>query len=42
MTHITYFAFGTIVGAYVAQNYKIPNVKNEIDKIIDFIKSNKK
>lgn len=39
MTKMTYFALGTLVGAYVAQNYDIPNVKKEVDKAIEYIKS---
>ena len=39
MTRVTYFAMGSVVGAYIAQNYNIPIVKDEIEKIIIYLKS---
>lgn len=33
-----YFIVGVVVGAYVAQNYKIPDVKNVCSNIIKKIK----
>tara|TARA_B110001450_G_scaffold251279_1_gene271159 strand:- start:3334 stop:3507 length:174 start_codon:yes stop_codon:yes gene_type:complete len=39
MTRVTYFSLGSVVGAYIAQNYNIPIVKDEIEKIIIYLKS---
>ena len=39
MTKVTSFAIGTIFGAYISQNYNIPNVKKEIDKLLKYMKS---
>ena len=39
MTKITCFALGTVFGAYISQNYNIPNVKEEIDKLFKYLKS---
>lgn len=33
-----YFNVGVVVGAYIAQNYKIPDVKNVCSNIIKKIK----
>ena len=39
MSHFFSFLSGTIVGAYLAQNYNIINIKNTGQKIIDYIES---
>lgn len=39
MSNFFSFISGTIVGAYIAQNYKIINIKNYSILIIDYLKS---
>lgn len=39
MNNFFVFIIGNISGIYISQNYKIPNVKNLGDKILDYIKS---
>ena len=36
MNNITCFIPGSIFGAYVAQNYKIPSVKTKLDELHGF------
>lgn len=39
MTRVTYFTLGSLVGAYIAQNYNIPIVKDELEQLIIYLKS---
>lgn len=42
MSHITSFLLGTVFGAYISQNYSIPDVKESLNIIIEKIKENEK
>ena len=37
-----YFGFGFIVGAYVAQNYNIPNIENLFKECLKNLEDHKK
>jgi len=39
MNNFTCFIAGSIFGAYVAQNYEIPDVKNKIDELQKYLNS---
>ena len=39
MLNLPSFLVGTATGIYIAQNYKIPNIKNLSDKCLDYLKS---
>ena len=42
MSNFLSFISGTLVGAYIAQNYDIINIKNTSQLIIDYIKEKEK
>ena len=37
MSNFLSFIFGTVFGAYISQNYKIPDVKTTIDMLLSKI-----
>ncbi len=39
MNNLTSFIFGSIFGAYIAQNYDIPNVKTKIEEFQKYLNS---
>jgi hypothetical protein len=39
MSNLFSFILGTVTGAYISQNYDIPNVKDEINNVSKYIKS---
>ncbi len=39
MNNFTCFIAGSIFGAYVAQNYEIPDVKKKIDELQKYLNS---
>tara|TARA_B100000963_G_C22600503_1_gene660005 strand:- start:1102 stop:1233 length:132 start_codon:yes stop_codon:yes gene_type:complete len=39
MNNFTCFVAGSIFGAYVAQNYEIPDVKKKIDELQKYLNS---
>lgn len=38
MSNFASFVFGTLVGAYLSQNYNLPDVKNTLTSILEHIK----
>ena len=42
MSNFLSFISGTLVGAYIAQNYDIINIKNTSQLILDYIKEKEK
>jgi hypothetical protein len=42
MSNFFSFLTGTFVGMYLAQNYKIPNIKNSTSIIIEYLESMEK
>lgn len=39
MSNFFSFILGAVTGAYISQNYNIPNVKDEINNISKYVKS---
>tara|TARA_X000000950_G_C13722098_1_gene580704 strand:- start:49 stop:180 length:132 start_codon:yes stop_codon:yes gene_type:complete len=39
MNNFTCFVAGSVFGAYVAQNYEIPDVKKKIDELQKYLNS---
>jgi hypothetical protein len=39
MSNITCFIAGSIFGAYVAQNYEVPDVKSKLDELQKYLNS---